>query len=255
MIDGVPNLVITAITTSKIFKPCLRTAFLVGFLLLPLSLSAGTNAGRVSGKILDPRGAPVAGVHLKLLNSTAAVIREAKSDEQGSFILRDIDPGEYQLTAQEPTFVSVILDVSVARGQQKQVTLQFRQLASVSQAITIVASAPSLLTPDPAQSIVIHDQVLDANPGRPGAPISIPGFPIENRIGGNFLANRFRTSRLALGRQLLASGGSTEQEVRTRDLLSESSSLWHCPRCGAAMIVMQRFTAAELSPCSYFDSS
>ena len=45
-----------------------------------------------------------------------------------------------------------------------------------------------------------------------------------------FLANRFRTSRLALGRQLLASGGSTEQEVRTRDLLSESSSLWHCPR-------------------------
>jgi predicted RNA-binding Zn-ribbon protein involved in translation (DUF1610 family) len=70
-----------------------------------------------------------------------------------------------------------------------------------------------------------------------------------------FLANRFRTSRLALGRQLLASGGSTEQEVRTRDLLSESSSLWHCPRCGAAMIVMQRFTAAELSLCCYFDSS
>jgi predicted Zn-ribbon and HTH transcriptional regulator len=70
-----------------------------------------------------------------------------------------------------------------------------------------------------------------------------------------FLANRFRTSRLALGRQLLASGGSTEQEVRTRDLRSERSSPWHCPRCGAAMIVMQRFTAAELSLCSYFDSS
>jgi hypothetical protein len=70
-----------------------------------------------------------------------------------------------------------------------------------------------------------------------------------------FLANRFRSSRLALGRQLLASGRSTEQEVRTRDLRSERSSLWHCPRCGAAMIVMQRFTAAELSLCSYFDSS
>ena len=70
-----------------------------------------------------------------------------------------------------------------------------------------------------------------------------------------FLANRFRISRLALARQLLASAGSTEQEVRTRDLRSERSSLWHCPRCGAAMIVMQRFTAAELSLCSYFDSS
>jgi predicted Zn-ribbon and HTH transcriptional regulator len=70
-----------------------------------------------------------------------------------------------------------------------------------------------------------------------------------------FLANRFRASHLALGRQLLASGGSTEPEVKTNDARSETSSLWHCPRCGASMIVIQRFTAAELSACMYFDSS
>jgi len=166
------------------FTPYLRTAFFVGVLLLPSGLSASTNTGRVSGKILDPRGVPVAGAHLKLLNSAAAVVREAKSDERGTFILGDIEPGEYQLTAEEPTFVSVTLDVSVASGQQEQVALQFRQLVSVSQSITVVASIPSLLTPDPAQSIVIHDQVLDANPGRPGAPISIPGLPIETASGG-----------------------------------------------------------------------
>lgn len=49
-----------------------------------------------------------------------------------------------------------------------------------------------------------------------------------------FLANRFRVSRLALGRQLLASSSLTEQEARTHDVHSESSSLWHCPRCGAS---------------------
>jgi predicted Zn-ribbon and HTH transcriptional regulator len=70
-----------------------------------------------------------------------------------------------------------------------------------------------------------------------------------------FLANRFRASRLALGRQLLAYGDSTEQEVKTNNARSESSSLWHCPRCGASMIVIQRFTAVELSACMYFDSS
>jgi hypothetical protein len=121
---------------------------------------------------------------LKLLNSEAAVVREAKSDEQGSFMLGDLDQGEYQLRAEEPTFVSVTLDVSVARGRERQTTMQFARLVSVSQAITVVASAPSLLTPDPAQSIVIHDQVLEANPGRPGAPISIPGLPIETASGG-----------------------------------------------------------------------
>ena len=69
------------------------------------------------------------------------------------------------------------LDVSVPRGRQKQVTLQFRQLVSVSQSITVVASAPSLLTPDPAQSIIIHDQVLDANPGARARLSRFRGFP------------------------------------------------------------------------------
>jgi len=69
-----------------------------------------------------------------------------------------------------------------------------------------------------------------------------------------FLANRLRASRLALGRQLLAYSGSTEHEVRAHDV-PESSFLWHCPQCGASMIVIQRFTAAELSACTYFDSS
>ena len=70
-----------------------------------------------------------------------------------------------------------------------------------------------------------------------------------------FLANRFRVSRLTLGRQLLASSTSGAQEITTHGVRSESSSLWHCPRCGSSMIVIQRLTAAELSACMYFDSS
>jgi hypothetical protein len=50
--------------------------------------------------------------------------------------------------------------------------------------VNVVASASSVLTPDPDQKILVHDEVLDANPGRPGAPISIPGLPIETASGG-----------------------------------------------------------------------
>ena len=70
-----------------------------------------------------------------------------------------------------------------------------------------------------------------------------------------FLANRFRASRLALSRQLLASSSATEKQARIYNVPSENPSLWHCPRCGASMIVIQRFTAEELSLCTYFDSS
>jgi hypothetical protein len=146
--------------------------------------SATADPGGVFGKILDPKGSPVAGVCLRLVNGGGTSIRETTSDEQGNFVFDEIEPGEYQLTGQSPSFVSVTSDVSIASGQQKQVSLQFQQLVSVLQAITVVASASSSLTPDPSRRVVIHDQVLEANPGRPGAPISIPGLPIETASGG-----------------------------------------------------------------------
>ena len=70
-----------------------------------------------------------------------------------------------------------------------------------------------------------------------------------------FLANRFRASRLALSRQLLASSSATDERAGSCDVRPEKACLWHCPRCGGSMIVIQRFTAAELSACTYFDSS
>jgi len=63
------------------------------------------------------------------------------------------------------------LSESVATGAGAEVNPQFLALASQMQAVTVAASPPSVLTPDPAERVAIHDQVLDANPGRLGAPI------------------------------------------------------------------------------------
>ena len=138
----------------------------------------------IHGRVLDPQGAPVPDAHVSLLNAGGTTIRAVVSDDQGSFALDDIMPGSYQLLAGSTSFVSVVTNVSVASGQQQSVNVQFQQIASAVQAVTVIASAPSSLTPDPSQSIVVHDEVLDANPGRPGAPISIPGLPIETASGG-----------------------------------------------------------------------
>ena len=138
----------------------------------------------LGGRVLDPRGAPVAGATVKLLNVGGTVIRECSSDAQGNFNLEGVDLGQYQLTAESPSFVTINVTVGVGAVQAQEVALQFAQIVSVQQSVTVVASSPSPLTPDPAQTVVIHDQVLDANPGRPGAPISIPGLPIETASGG-----------------------------------------------------------------------
>jgi hypothetical protein len=68
-----------------------------------------------------------------------------------------------------------------------------------------------------------------------------------------FLANRFRAPRLKLCRQLLAAHASAAQSA---PVPNADISLWHCPHCGTAMIIIQRFSAEDLPLRSaYFDSS
>jgi hypothetical protein len=184
-LDPVTMLDIAAFSPSGYRLRCKVSRLLNVFLgLLFASSVAAAQSGSIHGSIVDPQNAPVAQAHLRLVNSGGNTVAETTSNARGNFTLSGIDPGVYQLKAEAPSFVTVVADVSVAAGQHKEASLQFLQIVSVQQQVTVVASAPSSLTPDPAQSIVIHDQVLDANPGRPGAPISIPGLPVETASGG-----------------------------------------------------------------------
>jgi hypothetical protein len=68
-----------------------------------------------------------------------------------------------------------------------------------------------------------------------------------------FLANCFRARRLSFCRQLLANLSGTAAALDKHQACE--AAVWHCPRCGATMVVLQRFTAEELSKCRMFDSS
>jgi hypothetical protein len=57
-----------------------------------------------------------------------------------------------------------------------------------------------------------------------------------------FLANRKRATALPLCFQLLGAAPPTKQEIST----ASPSDLWTCPQCGGPMVVIERFTAAEI---------
>src|ERR1700739_4888918 len=59
-----------------------------------------------------------------------------------------------------------------------------------------------------------------------------------------FLANRFRASRVDLCRRLLSNFSGTPGAPDTL-VLDCHDCIWHCPNCGATMIVLERFTAEE----------
>jgi hypothetical protein len=68
-----------------------------------------------------------------------------------------------------------------------------------------------------------------------------------------FLANCFRARRLSLCRQLLTNLSCTPAAPDASQ--ASEAAVWHCPHCGAMMVVLQRFTAEDLSKCVSFDSS
>ena len=57
-----------------------------------------------------------------------------------------------------------------------------------------------------------------------------------------FLANRKRATALPLCFQLLGATPQTKQEIST----ASPSDLWTCPKCGGPMVIIERFTAAEI---------
>ena len=169
----------------KTFAQCAAMAGSLAWLVLLLNpeFLLGSTPARILGRVLDVRGAPVPNAHLSLRSPSGTLLSETFTDSEGTFRFNGLSSGNYRLTAESTAFTPVTIDVPVVDGQQEELTLQFGQLAAVNQSVTVFASSSSALAPDSSEEVVVHDQVLDANPGRPGAPISIPGLPIETASG------------------------------------------------------------------------
>ncbi len=140
----------------------------------------------MSGKVTDPQGKPVADAKLRLFSYRDSAAREINSDPGGMFAFTAVPAGSYRLVAAAPGFVDFRLAVNVTDGGALRVNTQFDRLASRTEAVTVTADARNsdIQNPDPAQRILVREEILDANPGRPGAPVSIPGLPIETASGG-----------------------------------------------------------------------
>ena len=165
--------------------PIFRAGWIL-LLLFSLGLSCASAATLFSGAITDPQGKAVPGATIRLLRRADSSRIESRTDNEGMFSFPSLDGGEYRLTAEAPGFPVITKTISVPSNDSFSENLQFSQVASQNQSVTVSASVSDvgLFSPDPAQRVMIRDETLDANPGRPGMPISIPGMPVESPAGG-----------------------------------------------------------------------
>ena len=169
--------------TSRRFLQCICSVFMLGPFVLCAPLAAAATS--LSGNITDPDGSVVVGATVRLLRQADSLRRETQTDSQGQFFFSRVDAGEYRLTAEYPGFAPIMRTIALSDGNLTE-NIQFSHIASQTESIIVSAdvSDVGVFAPDPAQRIMVRDETLDANPGRPGMPISIPGMPVESPAGG-----------------------------------------------------------------------
>jgi hypothetical protein len=57
-----------------------------------------------------------------LTASAGGLVRQTKSDRQGSFDFDGISPGQYTLVAEAPPFVALNRDITLSEAQQQKIT-------------------------------------------------------------------------------------------------------------------------------------
>ncbi len=160
----------------------LKLAILALF-LLPAAIVAQEIS--LHGRVADPQGNSLSKAQVAL-KSKDQVVARADSGPDGRFRLKVAAPGDYLLQVDAAGFRRVQQALKVRRNGNATIEIAVRQLASRTERVAVTADVNEvdILSPDPAERVFVRQDLLDANPGRPGAPVSIPGYPIETASSG-----------------------------------------------------------------------
>ncbi len=146
-----------------------------------IARAGAADGAAVQGSAKGHEVATAAGAALRL--NGVAGDGEAISDTAGRFTLLMLVPGTDELTVSATSDRQLDESLVVADDASDQ-EIQLRPVVLQTVVVTADVSGGDVMSPDPAVKVFATEDLLDANPGRPGAPISIPGYPIETASGG-----------------------------------------------------------------------
>ncbi len=139
----------------------------------------------LKGQVIDPEGNALPDASIQLMEHKQ-VLSQAASGADGKFLVKVMSPGEFIIEAEASGFRPVTRPITIYPDGNPPIEIQMTQLASRIETVTVTADVnqSDVLSPDPGEKVFVRQDLLDANPGRPGAPVSIPGYPIETASSG-----------------------------------------------------------------------
>ncbi len=147
-----------------------------------LASASGADGAAISGSVTNPQGQAIAGALVRLTTEGGGA-QQAVSDAAGRFQLKTPAPGAYELSVSAANYQQLEKSVVVTSGAS-DFEIQLEPVVLQTVVVSADVSAGDVMSPDPAVKVFATEDLLDASPGRPGAPISIPGYPVETASSG-----------------------------------------------------------------------
>jgi len=178
-----------------------KTLVLLVVLFLQIQLRGqGIITGSITGSVVDQTGAVVPAALVTALSESTGATLQAKSNEQGEFVISDAPLGSYTITITAASFgPGKISHVRVVAGNATSIGKQALKLGAEAQTVEVEADAAQLINTDSAQSETTIDAVQVASAPVTGAmdnlAMMVPGVVnthsdgMSNTNGANFSVN------------------------------------------------------------------
>jgi A-macroglobulin TED domain/Alpha-2-macroglobulin family/Carboxypeptidase regulatory-like domain/MG2 domain/A-macroglobulin receptor binding domain/Macroglobulin domain MG3 len=137
----------------------------------PAQINLTANTGAITGTVMDPSGAVIPGAWVQAGREGTGEIYSTRSDSSGSFELKDMKPGNYQVEATAVGFQTIrVASVSVRSMQQTELSFKL-SVGTASETVEVTAAAPMVET---SMSTVSR---------RPSLPKTAPGAVLATPTG------------------------------------------------------------------------
>ncbi|HEY6807022.1 MAG TPA: carboxypeptidase regulatory-like domain-containing protein [Pyrinomonadaceae bacterium] len=139
------------------------------FLATSATVFGQSNYATFSGKVYDPQHQVIAGASVQLTASSTNVSRTAVSNDEGSFQVTGLLPGNYKLSVQASGFATVNENVTLEVAQQMTLDINLK-VSSVSSVVDVKTDAVAVL------------RTTDASVGEVVEPTSVQNLPLNGRM-------------------------------------------------------------------------
>jgi len=133
-------------------------------LSIPALVSAQGTAGRVLGRVVDPSGAILAGVNVRLVNEATNVSRDTKTTESGEYDFVEVPVGTYRLEFDLTGFKKNVRR-GVSLDINQVITLNMTmQVGATQEVVDVTSEAPLVETTSTQLGAVVGDRAVSELP-------------------------------------------------------------------------------------------